>query len=168
MNNANRRQEEDMTMDEILSSIRRYVSGDTQEMVVAEERPRDVPFSNTSSYAHDDPYQNVSKSPDVVRLTSAFEVPHTKQTPPVFAEQPTYDLHQETRSVNKNPFEKLSEIVNNTPPSQTEPTPASLNLDQVFRKMAEDMIQQWLDKNMPAITENLVQKEIQRLTGRSL
>jgi uncharacterized protein len=182
MNNANRRQEEDMTMDEILASIRRYVSGDGQETVVMDDHQQqksvETPAS-TSPYVHLEPdatpHAYAAKSPDVVRLTSAFEVPREKQNIP-YADRQAYEplRPQETKSEYPqpagNPFDKLSEAVRKTSaPSQEPPisTGTGLNLDQVFRKMTQDMIQQWLDKNMPGIVENLVQKEIQRLTGRS-
>jgi hypothetical protein len=166
----NRRQEEDMTMDEILASIRRYVSGDGQDGSAPEEHLRETQFSSPPSYAYqeEDTYKNTPKAPDVVRLTSEFEVPRDRPAQPTFAERSSYEVSSQEKNYHaKNPFEKLSEAVKKNASVEQEPPHGALNLDQIFRKMAKDMIQQWVDKNMPSIVETLVEKEIQRLTGRS-
>jgi uncharacterized protein len=41
-------------------------------------------------------------------------------------------------------------------------------LDAVVREMLKPMLKEWLDENLPAIVEQLVTREIARITGRSL
>ena len=41
-------------------------------------------------------------------------------------------------------------------------------LDAVVREMLKPMLKDWLDENLPAIVEQLVTREIARITGRSL
>lgn len=41
-------------------------------------------------------------------------------------------------------------------------------LEAVIREMLRPMLKSWLDENLPAIVEQLVTREIARITGRSL
>ena len=41
-------------------------------------------------------------------------------------------------------------------------------LDAVVREMLKPMLKDWLDEHLPAIVEQLVTREIARITGRSL
>jgi cell pole-organizing protein PopZ len=41
-------------------------------------------------------------------------------------------------------------------------------LDAVVREMLKPMLKEWLDEHLPAIVEQLVTREIARITGRSL
>ena len=41
-------------------------------------------------------------------------------------------------------------------------------LDAVVREMLRPMLKTWLDENLPEIVEQLVTREIARITGRSL
>ena len=41
-------------------------------------------------------------------------------------------------------------------------------LEAVVREMLKPMLKEWLDEHLPAIVEQLVTREIARITGRSL
>jgi cell pole-organizing protein PopZ len=43
----------------------------------------------------------------------------------------------------------------------------SLTLETIVRQVARELIKDWLDQNLPQITERLVQREIERLSKQA-
>lgn len=51
---------------------------------------------------------------------------------------------------------------------QNDPQPENGPLEAVVREMLKPILKQWLDDHLPEIVEELVTREIARITGRSL
>ncbi|GEO80099.1 hypothetical protein ROR02_02300 [Pararhodospirillum oryzae] len=43
----------------------------------------------------------------------------------------------------------------------------NLTLEEIVREVLRELVKEWLDLNLPTLTERLVQKEIERLVHRA-
>lgn len=181
--------DDDMSMEEILASIRKYVSEETSVKETAdlpEQAPMaprmDSPYktnakpsSNRSEIQMDDPVFAPKNTFADSRLFTSQE-----QEPPVdnyavtrdtLKSRPALDdISQEaqTKTSQHNPFAKLAEA---SKKEMTQITPTQQNvttgqtLDQLVTDLAKPMIQGWIDKNLTQIVEKMVADEISKMTG---
>ena len=159
---------QDMSMDDILASIRNYVSeGQTYSKNDA------APFLSTEEIA-----EKKSYDAEVIQLTdevlpietislqatsSSFasltpvERSQAERNPMYPNPQPAPNLFQNSRKAD-NPFNRLkNEIVASTQ------TPTSLSSDELLSQLATPLIKNWLDQNLRKIVEDIVEKEIERM-----
>ncbi len=177
--------DEDMSMEEILASIRKYVSEET----TAKETDR---FQDTAKVM-DSPYRTEAEVRSPRRVVddsnTEFAPSNSFETSSLFAEEDVtpkveefavtketlktkpmmQDLHVEPESVfaTSNPFAKLAEATK----SKETPKPAAtaatgLTLDQLIGDLARPMIQKWIDQNMATVVEKMVAQEIAKMTGQ--
>ena len=136
---------QDMSMDDILASIRSYVS-EGQSLPKSEAISREM---------HRGPENNPYK-PEVIHLTD--EVPPIELINPIEI-NPVQTPETIGISANpNNPFQKLQSEINAILPPQ--PT---LSPDELLNQLATPLIKNWLDKNLLRIVENIVEKEIERI-----
>jgi cell pole-organizing protein PopZ len=64
-------------------------------------------------------------------------------------------------------FAKLSQAVQRTPPEVAIADDAGRTVEQFIEDMMRPMLRDWLDENLPALVERIVQKEIQKLARRA-
>lgn len=72
-----------------------------------------------------------------------------------------------TASTTTGAFAKLSKAFRPTPVEESVADGAGRTVEQFIEDMARPMLKEWLDENMPAIVERLVQKEIQKIARRA-
>ena len=129
--------QQDPSMEEILASIKRVISEDSRGDVAASPRVRRTPP------------EAVPTEEDVLELDD-----------PV-----TEDSGLMSSNVAAASRERLSALSalrqRSDMPTDTGP------LDAVVRVMLRPMLKAWLDENLPEIVEQLVTREIVRITGRS-
>ena len=176
-----KRDDEEMSMEDILASIRRYV---------ADEAPSEQMDRSSSSYnqeaafqerrpyqqTHEDPSFDAS-TPEVIHLTERREaapVPSFADTmdqnsrlDPKFTSETL--VSEKAQTVSSQAFSRLADATRpQTPPSFKATSPSSggnsLTLDHLISELARPMIKQWLDNNLPSLVESLVNKEIERIT----
>ena len=155
---------QEMSMDDILASIRSYVSeGQTYS------KNEDAPYLPSEKKYYD---------PEVIQLTDEIipiETISIQSTSSSFsslapAEKTSIDrniAHPNSQSSSSffqsskstdNPFNRLqNEIVANTQ------TPTNLSSDELLSQLAMPLIKNWLDQNLRKIVENIVEKEIERM-----
>ncbi len=174
-----KRDDEEMSMEEILSSIKRYVADDTTEVNPAEKTVIPPPLNRGGLedsyvvhpayevYGHTShhPYAESTYEPqDVVRLTEAFEAPSATRQP---SSSDTL-LSEKAKTSSTEAFSKLMETANNRPQQKEAPVVSSatagVTLDHLITEIARPMIKQWLDTNLPNLVESLVNKEIEKIT----
>ncbi len=186
--------QQEPSMEEILASIRRIISeeGDEEISAAAEEAseepeeevleltdmleeepepepepepvPEPEPEPEPEPIAEDDDLIVMDAEPEPVPEPAIDfepipdEIPEEpKFTPPVEDGAP---LMEETRvSEASTSFAELARAV-----AVTEGT--SQTLEEIVRSMMKPMLKHWLDQNLPTIVEQLVQKEIDRVTRR--
>lgn len=155
---------QDMSMDEILASIRSYVS-----------EGQNLPKSNTGSYSTEIHQENKA---EVIHLTDeiipietvSLQVDSSRFSPlsPIektLAEQniqntDAQSVHSSHQSPD-NPFNRLqSEIVASIQ------VPANPTIDDLLNQLATPLIKNWLDQNLQKLVEIIVEKEIERMRRR--
>ncbi|MCX7338192.1 MAG: DUF2497 domain-containing protein [Alphaproteobacteria bacterium] len=143
-------QNDDMSMEEILASIRRYV---VDETMPSPGRPE-----------VDRPEIQQPERGEVIRLTEAYEVARPPQ-PPI--QKPQEPIQREPAS-STGAFSRLAEVAKKAERQESAvPPSSSVTVDHLFAEIARPMIKQWLDKNLPDIVETMVNKEIERITKSS-
>lgn len=150
-----------MSIDDILASIRSYVS-----------EGQNFPKSN-AAFSH----EKKTYATEVIQLTdevipietislATTQPSFTPMTPiekPMAEQNPTYPNPQPAQSpfqtsVSDNPFSRLqSEIVASIPATPT------LSPDELLNQLATPLIKNWLDQNLRKIVESIVEKEIERM-----
>ena len=72
-----------------------------------------------------------------------------------------------TASVAGGAFAKLSQALQQTPEEESVADSSGRTVEQFIEDIARPMLKEWLDENLPAIVERLVQKEIQKISRRA-
>jgi cell pole-organizing protein PopZ len=72
-----------------------------------------------------------------------------------------------TASVAGGAFAKLSQALQRTPEEASVADSSGRTVEQFIEDIARPMLKEWLDENLPAIVERLVQKEIQKISRRA-
>ena len=72
-----------------------------------------------------------------------------------------------TASMAGGAFAKLSEALQRTPEEESVADSSGRTVEQFIEDIARPMLKEWLDQNLPAIVERLVQKEIQKISRRA-
>lgn len=171
MDYTNKDTDGEMSMEDILSSIRKYVSEDNKESngnhedCVEETRSqpeydvtRDNVISlNESQIIQDkgDEQPKITKSDSQVyneRSSLSMEVVNPDQTTPMKKLSPFEQLTNALNSYGKN---KATKAQVNTAGSRT--------VDQLFSEIAEKVVQQWVDSRMEEFVEKIVMREIEKI-----
>ena len=130
--------QQDPSMEEILASIKRVISEDSRGDVAASPRVRRTPPEAAPTE------EDVLELDDPVTEDSGL-------------------MSSNVAAASRERLSALSALRQRSDmPADTGP------LDAVVREMLRPMLKAWLDENLPEIVEQLVTREIVRITGRSL
>ena len=125
-------------MEEILASIKRVIAEDGRGAVSAPVRARRAPPEVAPTE------EDVLELDDPVSETSGL-------------------LSSNAAAASRERLATLSALRQRTDlPADTGP------LEALVREMLKPMLKEWLDEHLPAIVEELVSREVARITGRSL
>ena len=169
MNFSSRNPEEDMSMEDILSSIRKYVSEEserkasneqpTQEIDNTPGTPERVIRLNASQLVSDDEPEKVPEK--------KYEAPATYNERSSLSTSVVDTIEQEENTVSTKkvgPFAQLANALNSYGKAKVEKkTENSLTVDQLFTCIAERAINDWIEKNMSDIVEQIVAREIEKM-----
>lgn len=140
-------QDEDMSMDEILASIRRYVTGDED--------------TNQAPSSVQTPPSSPKAQPRVVQLTA--EDQWAPATPHKNTEERTPSsenlISEEARHSTQKSFQKMEQLRDLKNPSRQSSNGRSM--DDFIIELLRPMLKQWMDKNLPILVERIVEREIQ-------
>ncbi len=171
MNFSNSPSEEEMSMEDILSSIRKYVS--------EEDEKRNTPSSSNTSETGMDAFSNINSTNNmdsVIKLDESNIVSpeSTKEviSTPVNTEQPiTYEeksslsknVHKEEKPIKKSPFGQLADALTSYGKKSSEQKTNSPTVDQFFTAIAENVIEKWVNENLHKLVEKIVLREIEKM-----
>jgi uncharacterized protein len=134
---------QDPSMEEILASIKRVIRDDA--------RPQGQPQARAPRRGtRPEPVPAAGADDDVLELNE-----------PVEGSEPLISADAATAS--RQSLAALSAARAAPPPAESGGA-----LESVVRDMLRPMLKEWLDENLPQIVEELVTREIARITGRSL
>lgn len=163
------------SMEEILSSIKRIIAEEGDAAIAARTRRggrattagADKPATvdeilELSQPVEDDRLE--TPTPMSMGSPTQPEAPAKKAAAPAAAapvEQPAEPIVSESAvQATRGPLEALSRMV--VKPEVT----GSDTLEGMVREMLKPMLRDWLDANLPRLVEDMVAKEISRITGR--
>ena len=139
-------------MEDILSSIKRIIAEEGEGAVTSRARR---PARAAPAPAADDEILELSdpvpaESPQLAALEAPVEA---SETPPESI------LSATTAEATRGPLEALSRLI-------VKPDVAgSDTLEGMVREMLRPMLREWLDANLPRMVEEMVQREIGRITA---
>lgn len=133
--------QQDPSMEEILASIKRVISEDGR--IAANPRVRRTP-------APSEPPAETAEEEDVLELDD-----------PVAEDKGL--MSNDVAAASRQRLAALSTLR-----QRAEAPVDSGALEAVVREMLRPMLKDWLDEHLPGIVEQLVTREIARITGRSL
>lgn len=139
-------QDEDMSMDEILASIRRYVAGDGGP-------------AQTSSAPE------TQGNPRVVQLTADDEwspslQPQTQpKSESKVAPQNDDIMSDATRASTQKAFQKMEQLRDLQGGVQA--PSGGKSIDDFMMELLKPLLKQWMDKHLPPLVERIVEREIQ-------
>lgn len=171
------------TMEEILASIRRIISEDDApadeaaepEAVAAEPEPEPEPAVEAAEEEDEAPEE------DVLELTEAYDAPASVSigdidayTPEAEPEPAPAPKPTPVAAAPRGPGGLVSETTETAALSSFTALTSSLlvpasdrTLEDVVRDMLKPMLQAWLDQNLPAIVEEQVRNEVERIARQS-
>lgn len=197
MVNLKREEEGEMSIEEILASIRRYVGEEPQNSTEHSSlNSKSEPFSyipsrgeadktaealaaslttnheggqdnsySASSYQYSAPNsavhsKEIPPAENVIRLTEAYAA--KLEPSPVQLDEKAI-LSAQAQSATTQSFARLAEAAMKPQSPSAKSTQTGLTLDQLIGEIAQPLIKQWLDQNLPRLVELTVTKEIERL-----
>jgi cell pole-organizing protein PopZ len=169
--------DDEMSMEEILASIKKYVSPD--EGIVLQNNSSSEESYLPSGFTSR-PFSVDSGQGKVIELTGAQIVrsdaddisqfvpkssDQKSETKPFFsATLPRKESNEKEvkKSTTSRPFEKLSSVVNGYEKNLKKQGCTSV-FEQFFAELALPEIKKWIENNMPQIVEKMVEKEIEKI-----
>lgn len=154
------------SMEDILSSIKRIIAEDVESGGASSAKRRRV-VAPVIDEAEDDVLELNEPAPDAAPMAMsspvADEVPAAIEAPAIEtrAEKPVDTIvSAETEEASRAPLASLSRLI--VKPE----TAGSDTLEGLVREMLKPMLRDWLDANLPGLVEQMVAKEIARITGQ--
>jgi cell pole-organizing protein PopZ len=130
--------QQDPSMEEILASIKRVIAADSSGPGSVARARRGVPAESPPPSEED-----VLELDDPVTENAGL-------------------LSSDAAAASRERLAALSALSQREMPADTGP------LEALVREMLKPILKEWLDEHLPAIVEQLVTREIARITGRSL
>lgn len=147
-------------MEEILSSIKRIIAED--KVIEAESAPVRKTIAKPKLQAVPDVEV---EDDEILELTEEVQDEHFN-----VARRPSSDLQNEDRLIDENKLDamrqSLSALVSaeRTEHAETSIRPNETSLEDLTREMMRPMLKKWLDDNLPQLVEELVAREISRIS----
>jgi len=172
MNFSNTPSEEEMSMEDILSSIRKYVSEED------EKRNMDSNVLRCNEGEHYNGTDSVVKlqesniiSPTAVSSSDKSVSVNTAEPIISYEEKSTLSenvVNASDHAVRKNPFGQLADALtsygkNKTSSKTLDKKESSPTIDQFLTSVTEKMIEKWINENLNDIVEKIVTREIERI-----
>lgn len=145
------------SMEDILSSIKRIIAEEGESAATGRpRRPQRAPAA-ARAVAEDEEVLELSE-PVAGAPAAAVEPAPIAAPAPAPAAEPI--LSPVTAEASRGPLEQLSRLI-------VKPDVAgSDTLEGMVRDMLRPMLREWLDANLPRMVEEMVQREITRITNR--
>ena len=158
-------QNRESSMEEILSSIKRIIA---EDKAIDEDRPQSRRRASLKPALQAVPdAKSVDKNDEVLELTNELPEHGNRSAQGVFG-----DRRKEERLIDDNKLDSmrqsLSALVEKEAMERHAPQHQSggTSLEDLTRDVMRPIIKKWLDENLPDLVEELVAREIQRLSDK--
>ena len=171
--------EEEPSIEEILSSIRQIISDDDEEEAApAQEAPP------PEEHAPEEPEEDLSADDDVLELTEDMqEEPEPEPEPePEIEEEEEEEIEIDlldsepddsalddsiiSDAAKAAALASMAKLAGNMPVSRR-PGYNGVTVEDIVRELLNPMLREWMDGNLSEIVEKIVQKEIAKLGRRA-
>jgi hypothetical protein len=136
------------SMEDILASIKRVIAEDGRA-VPATRASRRQPQPDVDAPRSEPAEEDVLELSDPVTEESGL-------------------ISQNAASASRQSLAALAALRTGSPPAAAQPSVGDGPLEAVVKDMLRPMIKDWLDQRLPDMVEDLVTREIARITGKSL
>jgi len=168
-------------MEEILASIRRIIADEKDPLAEAAGKPAEEDVLELTQMVQDDgSVVDLAASPPQPPVAPPPEKPKQEPAPPAAAEAVKATEPQEGEGLISDRVAaaasaSLSSLVStvqiermaaSVPITATPLGHASRTLEDMIEELIRPMLKEWLDQNLTAIVERLVQKEIERIAKK--
>ncbi|HEV2567708.1 DUF2497 domain-containing protein [Sphingomonas sp.] len=164
-------------MEEILSSIKRIIAeeGEAPSSRAVRAEPEEEPevLELTQSFAEPETMQPVETTPEPISAEEAPAIATAPVAPParpfVTPAAPSPASPAETlispqaADATRQALASLSHLI-----VKPEDPAADNTLEGLVREMLRPMLKEWLDANLPGIVQATVDREVARISGRTL
>lgn len=148
--------EQEPSMEDILSSIRNILSEDTKTEKLNVENNSSVNVVETNPKT-----ETLNQNDQVIDLTEDMMV--KKSIPDNYQDDKL--ISDDAENATKNSLMELAEKVRNSNTTNKFPFgDTSATLEDMVKEMMRPLLKEWLDENLPEIVEKVVRKEIKRVT----
>ncbi len=173
---ADNKTAQEPSMEEILSSIRRIIAEDEPNGQGAAAQGADGPADEIDPDEEDDVLEltEIVDGPEPAPAATAAAPPEPQAPPP---SQPTEEIpamaaqsaesliSPVTASASTNAFARLAKAAS---PEDKRPVAVSgISVEQLVVDLLTPMLRDWLDQNLPAIVERVVEQEVKKLARRA-
>ncbi|WP_300112137.1 DUF2497 domain-containing protein [Sphingobium sp.] len=148
------------SMEEILSSIKRIIAEEGEEAVQAAPRRTRGDSARAASVPVAPAIEEVLELTDEVAEEEVMPAPKAAATKPSDPKGEDTILSVESEVAARHSLSALSSML--VAPRDGEEN----TLDGLVRSMLRPMLKEWLDARLPALVEDMVAKEIARITSR--
>ncbi|MDR3224509.1 MAG: DUF2497 domain-containing protein [Holosporales bacterium] len=158
MNPQDEKQSGEMSMDDILSSIRKYVSEEDSKRSCHDDSPK------------------IDEDDTVINLEKSNVVDNSRESENVYTSDYSGQVYEETSSLSENvisskkavrqagPFSKLTDALNSYGIRKSSKHGIDdLTAGELLRTVAETLINDWIDKNLKSVVEEMVLSEIEKM-----
>lgn len=154
--------EDDIEIDDDLPSLENLSEEDTSE-----PEPTTLPEISLTPLQDDQPDPEPVNTMPAINMMEAATIQEDEPVVSTKKAESEALLSTGTASTTTGAFAKLSKAFRPTPVEESVADGAGRTVEQFIEDMARPMLKEWLDENMPAIVERLVQKEIQKIARRA-
>jgi cell pole-organizing protein PopZ len=151
---------DDMSIEDILASIRKYVVDDGENNQSKDEQQQD-----TST--------DINQNGIVINLEkSQISEPDNSEQQEMESEESSTIMYTKSEilasNTSTNPIGKLTNALKSYGSTKKQDkSPEMLTIDKFLEKVATPMIEKWLENNMEQIVERMVDREIEKLKNES-
>jgi len=164
----------DPTMEEILATIRRIIAEDERQGAVgpAPPKPEGDVLVLTEAVEADGTVRHIAPAAaaaPVLPLPGGRREPEPPRPDPPAASAPARSerlLSSTVADATASAFARLNAARERAGP-ETPIGRGDKTLEDIVRELLRPLLQAWLDENLPAMVERLVQKEIARVVGEA-
>lgn len=164
----------DPSMEEILASIRRILNEDDPAQAANGPRPEPEPPGSEDVLVLDDSMLVAPPEPPRPEIAAVPVMRMSPEPPPAPAQEtpmPADDLHEElvAPAAAAAAASSLGSLMRTLSVSKsTAVYTGGPTLEDMVRGELRILLKEWLDANLPAMTERLVRAEIEKVVGRAV
>jgi len=163
------------SMEEILASIRKIISDDAPPAVPSDSAADSDVIELTQVVEEDGSVVDIAPTPEPAPAPVVAAPPPTPPTPPPVAAAPVAPaetlVSEPAASAAGSALSALASTVEierlaSAPMTSTAFGNGARTLEDMVIELMRPLLKQWLDENLPATVDRLVQKEIERISRR--